>query len=558
MTDGTGTGIDTEGAFTELEPPEETVRQPTLSLGGWLRWAWRQLTSMRTALLLLFLLAVAAVPGSMLPQRRMDPSLVGDYLADHPSVGPWLDRLSFFDVYSSPWFSAIYLLLFISLIGCVIPRARLHLRAMRAAPPRTPRRLERLEEHVRFEAPSGTSAEATLQAARAELRRRHYRIADYEGSVSAERGYVAETGNLVFHVSLLGLLVALAWGSLTTYSGQAVVVEGKTFANVITQYDAFTAGPLVDTGSLPPFRFTLDSFRVEFETEAGGQLGSPREFDATLTVYDSPEASPRTLTIRPNHPLDVNGTRAFLVGNGYAPSITVTDGNGDVAFRGAVTTRPQDGNYKSIMVVKVPDAAPRQIGLAGVFLPTYELEDGVPVSLFPQPLNPRLFLLVFVSQPGEDGLNVNSGIPQSVMRLDTRAMTQLTATDGKPLRLLIEPGATATLPDGAGTVRFDGFARFAALDIRRDPSKPWALGTSLLALAGVTLSLFVQRRRVWVRAVDGADGRTVVEVAGLARGEDAGLAGAVAAVAAALGDADGTDGTDGADTATTQHANTKE
>jgi cytochrome c biogenesis protein len=545
--------VDTEGAFTELEPADEVIRQPTLGLGGWLRWGWRQLTSMRTALLLLFLLAVAAVPGSMLPQRRADPSRVGDYLSDHATTGPWLDRLGFFDVYSSPWFSAIYLLLFVSLVGCVVPRARLHLRAMRSAPPRTPRRLERLDEYQQVEAPSGTSAKESLDAARFVLAWRRYRLADYDGSVAAERGYLAETGNLVFHLALLALLVALAWSSLASYSGQAIVVEGRSFANVVTQYDSFSAGPLVDTGDLPPFSFTLDRFTVAFETgaEAGGrQLGSPRQFDAALTVRDSPGAPARTLTVRPNHPLDVNGTRAFLVGNGYAPMITVTDGNGDVAFRGPVVTRPQDGNYKSVMVVKVPDATPRQIGLAGVFLPTYDLDDGVPVSLFPQPLTPRLMLLAFVSRPGEDGLNVNNGIPQSVMRLDTRKMTQLKAADGAPLRILIEPGATATLPDGAGTVRFDGVARYAALDIRRDPSKGWALGTSLLALAGVSASLFVRRRRVWVRATEDADGRTVVEVAGLARGEDGGLAAEIASVASILG------GPDGA--STTQRTTTKE
>src|ERR671939_1017237 len=123
-------------------PPEVTL--PPLGAVGLLRWAWRQLTSMRTALLLLLLLAVAAVPGSVFPQRRINPGRVEEYLADHPGYGSWLDRLGFFDVYSSIWFSAIYLLLFISLVGCVLPRSRAHLKALRAAPPRTPRRLERL------------------------------------------------------------------------------------------------------------------------------------------------------------------------------------------------------------------------------------------------------------------------------------------------------------------------------------------------------------------------------------------------------------------------------
>ena len=193
-------------------PPPE-VALPPLGAVGWVRWAWRQLTSMRTALLLLLLLAVAAVPGSVFPQRRINPGRVEEYLADHTGYGPWLDRLGFFDVYSSIWFSAIYLLLFVSLVGCVLPRTRAHLRALRAAPPRTPRRLERLPAHTRVAV--DTPADDVLDALAATLRRRRYRVARHDGvSVSAERGYLAETGNLVFHLALLGLLVAVAVGSL--------------------------------------------------------------------------------------------------------------------------------------------------------------------------------------------------------------------------------------------------------------------------------------------------------------------------------------------------------
>src|ERR1035437_2911433 len=112
-----------------------------------LRWAWRQLISTRTALFLLLLLAIAAVPGSIWPQRNIDAGRVADYLARHRSAGPWLDRLGLFDVYSSPWFAAIYLLLFISLVACVVPRSKIHWRAVRAQPPAAPIRLERLPGH---------------------------------------------------------------------------------------------------------------------------------------------------------------------------------------------------------------------------------------------------------------------------------------------------------------------------------------------------------------------------------------------------------------------------
>jgi cytochrome c biogenesis protein len=521
------------GPVEDLLPPEtdraEPVALPRLGPIGWLRWGWRQLTSMKTALLLLLLLAVAAVPGSMLPQNRVDPGRVDQYLADHAKLGPILQRLGMFDVYASPWFSAVYLLLFVSLVGCVLPRTRQHWKAVRARPPRTPRRLERMPEHaVRT---VDVAPEQALAAARTALRRRRFRVADDPspdgpgGSVAAERGYLAETGNLVFHLALLCLLIAVAAGSLYGYSGQAIVVEGEQFADTLPRYDSFSAGPQVDTGNLPPFWFRLDRMHVSFEESAvGAQFGAPRSFSGDLTVKDSPGAPERTQSVEVNDPLDVNGTRVFLSGNGYAPVITVRDGTGQVVKSGPVVFLPRDGNYTSLGVVKVSDAKPRQIGLQGFFLPTAVFDKAMgPISIFPDAKDPLLVLTAYVSRPGQDGLGVNSGVPQSIYVLNTTNMTQLKDANGEPLRLELSVGQSVRLPDGAGTVTFDGIKRYASFDIRYDPSKLWALIAALLALAGLTTSLFVRRRRIWVRVTAGPSGGSRVEIAGLARGEDAGL-----------------------------------
>src|SRR6187397_2217729 len=85
--------------------PEEPGTPPALGLVGWLRWMWRQLTSMKTALVLLFLLALGAVPGSLIPQTPIDPIKVSDFLAAHPKLGPLYAKRGLFDVYKSEWFS---------------------------------------------------------------------------------------------------------------------------------------------------------------------------------------------------------------------------------------------------------------------------------------------------------------------------------------------------------------------------------------------------------------------------------------------------------------------
>src|SRR5215207_10813176 len=112
-----------------------------------IRNTWRTLTSMGTALVLLFLLALGAIPGALLPQRSLNEFKVEQYIAEHPTIGPWLDRLQAFEVFSSFWFTAIYALLFISLVGCLTPRLAEHVRSMRATPVAAPRNLARLPKH---------------------------------------------------------------------------------------------------------------------------------------------------------------------------------------------------------------------------------------------------------------------------------------------------------------------------------------------------------------------------------------------------------------------------
>ena len=397
------------------------------------------------------------------------------------------------------------------------------------ATPITPRRLERMPEHRRAEV--GGEPGDVLEAARQVLRRKRFRVVVRDGdSVSAERGHLAETGNLVFHLALLGLLVSIALGSFLAYSGQKIVVVGNGFGNTLSAYNSFTPGRAVDENDLAPFSFTLDSMTVRFEEHAGGaQFGAARDFEARVAYRRTPASPVEHTTIRVNDPLDVDGARVFLVGNGYAPVITIRDGAGDVVQHSAVPFLPSDGNYTSNGVVKAPDARPRQLGLVGVFLPTARTTAQGLVSVFPDARTPRL---IFTAYTGD--LGMDTGVPQSVYALDPAGLRQL-KVGGQPFSAILAPGQQVALPSGLGTVSFDGLQRYAAFNVRHDPTKGWVLLSAVLALTGLTVSLFVSRRRVWVRVEPVGEGRTVVQVAGLSRRDgDAGLTSEVDAVLAHL------------------------
>ena len=507
---------------TPVRPAPPPASPPALTPLELARWAWRQLTSMRTALVLLFMLALAAVPGSIIPQSNIDSNAVSRWQESHPTLTPVYEKLGLFSVYDSVWFSAIYILLMVSLVGCIVPRTRIYWRAMRARPPKAPRNLSRLPESRTFTLDDEPST--VVERAREVLRRRHYRVdvsagpaGGGAGEVAGERGYLREAGNLLFHVSVLVVLVGFAIGSLYGYTGGVIVVNHQGFSNSLSQYDDFRPGALFNPGDLKPFNFTIDDFHVKF-LRSGQQAGMPTEFSADVSYSEAPGQPEQTRKLEVNHPLELNGGSVFLVGHGYAPLVTVRDGHGDVAFKGPAIFLPQDGSFESFGVIKVPDAMPQQLGFEGLFLPTYGFTMATgPFSRFPDDLDPVMSLLAY-----HGNLGMDSGQPQSVYELDKKGVALFKHPDGRPFRVDIRPGQTVKLPDGS-SIKFDGVQRWVKLQVSNKPGKRIALGGVLLAILGLLGSLFIRPRRAWVR-VRREGGRTVVELAGLDRSSGGDLA----------------------------------
>ncbi|MFF1460177.1 cytochrome c biogenesis protein ResB [Streptomyces sp. NPDC058330] len=513
------------------EEPASSV--PAMGVIGWTRWFWRQLTSMRVALILLFLLSLGAIPGSLIPQNSVDELKVQTFKDAHTTVSPVYEKLQFFDVYSSVWFSAIYILLFISLIGCIVPRTGQFVGQLRGRPPGAPRKLTRLPAYTTWR--TEAEPEQVREAALALLRKRRFRSHEAGDAVAAEKGYLREAGNLLFHIALIVMLVAFACGQLFKSEGGKLIVEGDGFSNTLTQYDNFKSGSLFDNDDLTPFSFDLDDFKGTYERN-GPQRGTPRTYEAHVTYSEGADGKPRKKVVEVNKPLVVDGTKVYLNAHGYAPVISVKDGDGKEVYRNAVPLLPQDNNVTSTGAIKVmdgyrdADGKKIQLGFQAFFVPTFAGEgSGTMFSQFPALDYPVLALNGYYGS-----LGVDSGLPQNVYQLDPSKMTEFKDSNGDQLKQRLRPGETMKLPDGAGSVTFEGVEEWASFQISRQPASGWALTGAVAAIAGLAGSLFIQRRRVWVRAVRGADGVTVVEMAGLGRSESAKLPEELADLAVAL------------------------
>ncbi|NEA88834.1 cytochrome c biogenesis protein ResB [Streptomyces sp. SID7958] len=514
-------GIGAAGSQLSTAPREEQPNLPSLGVIGWARWFWRQLTSMRVALLLLLLLSLAAIPGSLIPQTGIDETRVADFREQHEVLAPVYDKLGLFNVYSSVWFSAIYILLFVSLIGCIVPRTWQFVGQLRGRPPRAPRRLDRLPAHTTWR--TATEPEEVREAALALLKKRRFRAVLAGDAVAAEKGYLREVGNLAFHIALIVMLIAFAWGQLFKSEGNKLIVEGDGFSNTLPQYDDFKSGNLFDVGDLEPFSFTVKDFRGTYE-RSGPNKGTPRTYEAELTYSEGAYGEEKKTTVKVNKPLEIGDAKVYLVSHGYAPVVTVRDGNGEVVYRNAVPLLPLDGNVTSSGVIKVldgyrnPEGEKEQLGFNAFFVPTFGgSASGTMLSQFPALDYPVLALSAY-----HGDLKADSGIPQSVYQMDKTKMEEFKDADGELFKQMLTPGETMTLPDGAGSVTFEKDVKeWAGFQIVQEPGGGWALGGAVVAIGGLAGSLFIQRRRVWVRAVKGADGVTVVEMGGLGRSESA-------------------------------------
>ncbi|MFD4560347.1 cytochrome c biogenesis protein ResB [Streptomyces sp. NPDC058469] len=489
---------------------------------GWARWFWRQLTSMRVALMLLFLLSLGAVPGSLIPQSGTDALKVSEFQDAHKTLGPIYQKLGLFHVFGSAWFGAIYVLLFVSLVGCIIPRTWQFVGQLRGRPPGAPKRLNRLPAYATWR--TAAEPEQVRETALAVLKKRRFRAHVDGDAVAAEKGYLRETGNLLFHLALIVMLIAFAWGQLFKSEGDKLIVEGDGFSNTLTQYDDFKSGNLFSDDDLVPFSFNLKNFVGTYE-RTGPNRGTPSTFQADISYSLGAYGKAEKHTIKVNEPLEIGDSKVYLVSHGYAPVVTVRDGKGNVVLHQAVPMLPIDSNITSQGAIKVLDGykntqgVAEQLGFAALFVPTYAKGSGTMFSQYPGLDYPVLNVTGY-----HGDLGVNSGVPQNVYQLDTKNLKQFKTAKGAILKAQLLPGETMKLPNGAGSITFDKqIKEWAGFQVVQQPGTTWALAGALTAIVGLAGSLFIQRRRVWVRATHSADGVTVVEMAGLGRSESAKL-----------------------------------
>jgi cytochrome c biogenesis protein len=475
-----------------------------MTLRASLALVWRTLRSMRTALILLLVLALTAVAGSLVPQAGVSDARIAAMFRDHPLRAEIYQRFGLFDVYGSWWFTLVYVLLLVSLVACLIPRTRALVRNLRTRPVQA-RELDTMRHHA--ELAVAADPDHAIAGARRVLRRRWFRVNGPNGTpaLAADKGLARELGSLMFHWSFLLVLLGIVWGKGTGFSGQAVIVEGETWTEAHANYDGQLHEGRFFGEDHSGIQVHVDSFTATYRVPSG----VPEDFvtHAELSLADGTPAG--AFDIRVNHPAEVDGVKFYQFGYGWAPVIDVSQDGRPLASGPVVCT--QGAPPKGVSPLQLP-------WNCVVRLPTLRPQVGIELTLWPD--SRSLFALLETGKAMPMLQEFAPVMTYSAWRGDLRADRVQSASSLDTTGLTewkqgaVGAGEAKDLGDGL-TVSFPELRQYTVLEVKRDRGLWIELVAAILILLGLLPALYTSRRKVWVTAEPDGMG-SVLRVGGFA------------------------------------------
>jgi cytochrome c biogenesis protein len=458
---------------------------------------------MRTALVLLLLVALAAVAGSLVPQVGVADARIAATFRAHPLRARIFEQLGLFDVYGSWWFTLLYALLLISLGACLLPRTRAFVRNVRTKPAPA-RDLDGVRHYAEVIVPAGP--DRAIAGARRVLRRRLYRVNGPNGrpALAADKGLARELGSLLFHWSFFLLLVGIVWGKGTGFSGRTVIVEGEEWVEAHANYDGQIREGRFFGEDHSGARILVRDFQVAYRP-----TGQPEDFVTRATVAEADGSGARDVEIRVNEPAEVDGVRYYQFGYGWAPVVEARNGGELIASDPIVCVQePAPEGVSPLQLpwscaLKLSSVRP-QVGVAFELWPDSRglvalLETGTAMPMFSE-FAPVMSYRVYEG-------DLRSDLVQQAGALDTSAMREMD-------RGVLGAGETTEIGDGL-TMTFRDLRRYTVLEVARDRGRWIVFAAAILLLAGLLPALYTSRRKLWVTAETNGGG-SVLKVGGFA------------------------------------------
>lgn len=361
-------------------------------------------------------------------------------------------RLGFDNIYHSAWYVGIIALILLSLTVCTFKRvipARL--------PALHPVKIDAIPLHATFEA-AGDQADVRARVAQwLGGRGWHVRERPFGGVewTFADRHNWARRGVLVAH---LGFVIVAAGTTLywaRGFSGETAVLTGQTVQ--IPQTHAL-------------LRLNSFSYRIAPTATKGGIVYQPIDYVSQVAVTGR-DGIARAMTVRVNHPIDVDGTLYYQASYGFAMRFSVThDGKAVPSLSDRVLMEGE--------TLQLPGS--RQSVVYERFVPTFDRQSGMPAA-DPRVTNPAAILAV--------------------------------VRDGNPLGEALVPMRTWIDAGDGWRVTPQRYVTFSGFQYRYDPGIPLVGIGALVLLSGLIVSFYFLPARLFVRVDPVAAGRCRVGLA---------------------------------------------
>jgi cytochrome c biogenesis protein len=426
---------------------------------------WHFLTSMKLAMVLMLVFAALGLVGTLVIQAPVgvmdDPQAKAEWLASiRPKFGGWtdlMDRLQFFEMFTSVWLRAVGALLAASLVACTVHRIPGTWRTMRhphvAVGPAFFEHAPQHEAMTFHREPDQVLVEAT-----GVFKRHHYRtVTENDGTVHlyAVRNNWAPWAGLVAHISIVVILAGAMVGSMWGFrDSQFMLAEGAT-----------SAVPTVAGATI-----TLNSFKDTYNTTTG----APLDYVSDVTVKQDGQAVLQQ-QVRVNEPLRYKGISFYQAFFGPAVVLTVKDAEGATVFS------------------------------EGVPLAWTANNGGNKVGSFTLPDQNLTVWVVATTGPNDPDIKPGQ-VAVELYKSDTGDAV---------IQKSIDQGA-ATEIEGL-TYTFDREAKFTGLSVANDPGTPLVWLGCILLVVGFVIRLYVPYRRVWGLLVARPGGGTSLSIAAVGR-----------------------------------------
>ena len=442
---------------------------------------WKFFGEMKTAIVLLLLLAVFSILGTVIRQNGMPEEYLATYGARNYAI---IKYLGLVNVYDSSFYKLLLSLVGVNLVVCSINRFGVTWR--RTFQPKvcidsdSIKKMQRMET---FES-TGEIDDIARQTAAA-LRSRFYRVAEIREAgdvvLFAVKGRFSLWGSYLTHLSLLVIFLGAIIGNILGFNGYTAVREGGKTSTYFANEKESNLG----------FQVALRKFEIGHDVRH-----NPTSYKSDLQVYEGSKLVAQK-TIDVNHPLTYKGVSFYQSDYGLSGLVVRITGPSGESRRMSFELSTENGPHGKMYGVSGESFKSVRIGgktltiFVHNLVPDYDGRSDMGASALP--INPAAKIMVNDRLPEYKGLDAWSNLGW------------------------LEAGKSAKYK--GFSVTLDDVVDYSGLQVAQNPGLPIIyLGFGLL-LAGVFLSFYVPYRVMRLRI--SATGRSVTTVVGASSKDDA-------------------------------------